>query len=471
MNCDPELILELNEALEKKTLNLDKTVAPVLKEQFQLFQANYRAFFELLLQRGLIKPDPYKNERHLSDIRLPDEPPQNEMDMQDQLPILLSEYDNILDFLISYTPLDSGNLSLKKIKTLSGIIKYIDWPKINPNNTHLLPRALGELVEKIKGGNDQLSAQNVQSIQNRMDTQARELMKALKAMTDFKREEYKLALINKIVLNNPAFQSAMGKDDFLRLVKSSFPKAMEGEPFYPELVQELYSELYEMTPESYRNQALERFKVDETRKKHEATTKFNLKEILFDGMKNLGTSSRHLDEAIAKLQESNEMLKTRPKTLLEKFKYWIISLSQPKQKDETFEIELIDMYTSAKKIEKIQFNSYCNLVQRKARYLASFLVKTSATWVKLETAKEEELYDLLGRNVAELKTFHDTLDAIDTYFKTEAPPAERNKLKGIKVELGNIKNSIALVNQKMHEYIARKDEMEQLKKLGMHVEP
>ena len=56
------------------------------------------------------------------------------------------------------------------------------------------------------------------------------------------------------------------------------------------------------------------------------------------------------------------------------------------------------------------------------------------------------------------------MEALDTYFKTEVP---REKVKGIKIELSSIKNSIVKANQKKHEYVAKKEEYDQFKKLGI----
>jgi hypothetical protein len=44
---------------------------------------------------------------------------------------------------------------------------------------------------------------------------------------------------------------------------------------------------------------------------------------------------------------------------------------------------------------------------------------------------------------------------------------DRDKIRGIKPELGTIKNAILRANSKRHEYSAQKEEEEQLKRLGV----
>jgi hypothetical protein len=40
-------------------------------------------------------------------------------------------------------------------------------------------------------------------------------------------------------------------------------------------------------------------------------------------------------------------------------------------------------------------------------------------------------------------------------------------IRGIKLEITAIKNSVVKANQKRHEYVSQKEEIEQLKKLGV----
>jgi hypothetical protein len=42
-------------------------------------------------------------------------------------------------------------------------------------------------------------------------------------------------------------------------------------------------------------------------------------------------------------------------------------------------------------------------------------------------------------------------------------------IKGIKIEIGALKNAVVKANQKKYEYIAQKEEQEQLKKLGIKI--
>jgi hypothetical protein len=470
MNNDPALLMELIEAYEKKLVDMDKTTLSRLKESFQLYQSLYRSLYELFLNRGVLKADPYKNERHLSDIYSPEERPMSESEIEEEMPIKLSEYDNLLDFLNNYTQFKCNSLGLRKLKILSNLVKYIDWGKLNASNSHPVTFGVSLLADKIRGGADNMATVNLQATQNKLDQTSRQLMKDLKALVDFKRDEYRLFIRQRILQNNPVFNNNLSKEDFLKAVKANFAKAMEGEGFFPELINELYDEMTAADQAAIRKALLDRLYVEEVKKKVETQAKFNLRDILFEGTRGLGTASRPIDECLSKLRENTETLKNRPKTFIEKFKDWIIKMSQGNAaKEEFYEIEIVDLATTMKKVERLEFNTFAATLQKKTRYLTAMLIKTSPIYSKLEAMSDDEVFEILERNLLELKQIMDRLEALDTYFKSEAPPSERGKMKGIKVELGNLKNSIALVNQKMHEYVARKDELVQLKKLGIEV--
>ncbi len=62
------------------------------------------------------------------------------------------------------------------------------------------------------------------------------------------------------------------------------------------------------------------------------------------------------------------------------------------------------------------------------------------------------------------------MTSLDTYFKSETTREQRARLRGITIELTGIKNAIVKTNQKKHEYVAKHEEIDQLKKLGINTE-
>ena len=67
----------------------------------------------------------------------------------------------------------------------------------------------------------------------------------------------------------------------------------------------------------------------------------------------------------------------------------------------------------------------------------------------------------------EVSVINNKLDPVNVYFKSEAGMDLRKNIKGVKIEVTSIKNTLVKANQKKHEYISRIEEQEQLKKLGV----
>jgi hypothetical protein len=75
----------------------------------------------------------------------------------------------------------------------------------------------------------------------------------------------------------------------------------------------------------------------------------------------------------------------------------------------------------------------------------------------------------LERSIRDVQNLHRTLSALDDFFKTAAPKELRDRIRGIRPELASMKNAFVRANQLKHEYSARKEEEQQMKRLGITV--
>ena len=72
------------------------------------------------------------------------------------------------------------------------------------------------------------------------------------------------------------------------------------------------------------------------------------------------------------------------------------------------------------------------------------------------------------KNLEELHIIHRRLSGLDAFFKTEMPRDLRKQVRGIKNDLAALKNTLHNANQKRHDYVSKKEELEQLKRLGVN---
>ena len=106
-------------------------------------------------------------------------------------------------------------------------------------------------------------------------------------------------------------------------------------------------------------------------------------------------------------------------------------------------------------------------LERRTRNLASLASRKNPAFQKLAAAPEDKVLQFLSSSLDDVQVILRTLPAVDAYFRGELSSAQRNIVLGIKVEINAIKNSYIKANQKRHEYISRKEENDQLKKLGV----
>ncbi|WP_304223414.1 hypothetical protein [Gracilinema caldarium] len=459
---------DLAEALEKRKLWMDRNLLPQLKNEFNLFKAAFGSLYQLLLRKGLVQEDPYKNDIKIGELEIPSEAPFTESERMEQMSIRLSNFDSQLDFLITFYQFSVDFLTLERIKRVAGLVKYFNWLQFTVNSQHINTRALAEIVNMAKGGNDQLGTGLIVDSLQRLEASTKTIVKILKDITDFHRQNYKLEarlrFFDALELDrNTVF---MKKDETLQLVKRKFAESMSDRPFYPELFEELLKENYSAEGEGLKNDLIKRLSIpEETQTKKTAVVSF--RPVLVDALKGLGNLSYILTDTINKLDDNKLLLDSEQNGFWQKVRQIILKMLNKDLEEVFYDIEYLDPVLGTTKSEKLNFGEFRLELDKKSRYFASLSSRSSSVMTKMENASEEQLLSILSKNIEELQRFHRVLSALDEFFKTEISKENREKVRGIKPEISAIKNAIVKANQKRHEYIAQKEEQEQLKKLGI----
>lgn len=459
---------DLSEALDQRKLWLDRYLLPQLKEEVSLFKASFGSLYQLLLRKGLIQEDPYKNDIKIGELEIPSETPFTDSERIEQMSIRLSNFDSQLDFLMTFYQFSVDFLSLDRVKRVVGLVKYFNWLQFSVNSQYTNTRALAEIVSMAKSANDQLGTGLIVDALQRLESSTKTVLKILKEIADFHRQNYKLEARLRFfdALNLDRSTVFVKKEETLQLVKRKFAENMSDRPFYPELFDELLKENYSAEGESLKNELLKRLSIpEETKTKKKAEVSF--RPILVDALRGLNGLSPILADTITKLDENKMVLDSEQNSFWQRFRQLILKMLNKDMEEVFYDIEYLDPVLGTTKSEKLNFGQFRQDVDKKIRNLASFSTRNSAFITKLENASEDQLFSLLSKNIEELQKIHRTLSALDEFFKSEVSKENRDKIRGIKPELSSIKNTIVKANQKRHEYIAQKEEQEQLKKLGI----
>jgi len=467
MSGNSEFVDQVQEAINQKYSYLTTAVMSQIKENYRTLHSNINSVVLLCQKKGVLKSDPYRKEKQISEVTPPEDVPLPEAYSEDELSIRLSEYDARFDFLNNYVSFAPDVLTLKDLRAQLAMLRFIRWNDFSPHSTKPTTRALATVLERIQKGSDNFAAGAITSSIHQCAKIAAEINTQLKHITFTKREEYKVEVRSKI-MTRLDLGTSIPRDLFIKEIKKQFPTAGIAQPFFAELVEEIYDEDFGENTQEARKKVFANLEVPQKTQAQSKKLGQNLNDILVEGLRNLGTASRHMELALIKLRENSELLANRPRGLMEKFKDWIIQLSSGKQTEVLYEIELVDPVTSAHTPKELNFSNFAAGVDKKARLLQGFYNKQSQTYRKIQIADQDQLYTLLDKNLVEVQEILWHLDALDTFFKAEVDRSQREQVKGIKIEITGVQNSLQSASQKKHEFIAKKDEQEQLKKLGIN---
>lgn len=457
----------LEHALETQKKHLNQTALPEVKARFETLHNTFQNFHNVLLRKSLVREDPYKEEHKISEIQLPPGTPVAEIEKADQMGVRLSLFDSQLDFLLRYYQFTVEYLSLKRIKLLIGLITFINWNHISTTSTQINTRLIAEMINKVRGGSDTFSIQVINNAQNQLAELCGAISRTLKQLTTYHKERYKLEVRQSIPDLEKLSPEAVHtkRASTLELIKKRFAEFMPGMPYYDDLVKEILDEDYSSDSAEKREAVLKKLTIEQERAARKK--QIDYRALLLEAVRLLSAAGKPAERALAKLNESSTIIEEYRKKLDSPFRRWIAKLLGQKTENRVYELEIVDPVTAVAKPLKIDFDTFHSKGVQTARLLASYGSKANSSYSRLESMYEDEIYTLLERNIGEIQKIIRLLPALHSYFQDEMDANNRGKLRGVKLEVNAIRNAVLKANQLRHEYVSRKEEQQQLKKLGM----
>jgi hypothetical protein len=372
----------------------------------------------------------------------------------------LASYDNQLDFLVNFYPFSIDFLTTAKMKPILGLVKFIDWTRLTTANEAPNNRAMLEIVSLAKQGADPLSASIINESLSKLSKTTGSILSYLKMVSDYNREAYKLELRTRVLSSLSETEASV-----IPTIKKKFAALMPGQPFYPDLMEEIIKEdsaggkalrenvLKQMTPPLAKQKAL--------------APPVDFKAILIEGLNTIGSVYSTMADVAGKLDENAALLEDQKQGFWDKLKRLIQQILNKEPDPTVFDLEYLDPVKGVPVKQKVDFNHFRSEMDRKGRTLTALASRSGAAYTKMQSMADEQLMGMLEKNIRDVQTIHKILSALDDFFKIEAGRENRSKVKGIKPELTVMKNAIVKANQRRHEYGAQKEEEEQMRKLGI----
>jgi hypothetical protein len=448
----------LQQALISRKDWFEKGELNKLKENLRIFHTSFASLYNIYLKKKLINEDPYKQETKISELEVPETGVYQEGKRAEQLSIRLSNLDNQLDYLCNFFQLSIDYLNLERIKRIVGLVRYIDWTGFSPDSQNLMTKAVAEMTTQSKAGVDTLTLSIIGESLSKLSKTTSAVMAVLKDLNAYYRESYKLSVRQNIT------QSMSANEATLENIKKKMPSAMPGAHFYKELIDELIKEDYTPSGQDLRDTLLNNIIVREEKQKS-VKQEVNFKSILLSGIQVIGGASNTLIEIGVKINENHSVMESHKKGIFYAIKELIRQITNAEPEDVIYNVEYLDNTKGVPVKEKINFHTFCDEMDKKAKILNSFV--RGPAYQKLSNMTEEQIVGYLEKNINDVKNLHKVLGALDDYFKANASQEDRSKIKGIKPDLSALKNSYVKANQLRFEYNAQKEEEQQFKSLGI----
>lgn len=459
---------QLFELAEAKKNWYDTEEMVKILEEYRNLLGVVNNLINLLEKKGLIQPDPYKHDKKISDIAVPDEIPFLDSERSMVIGARLSDFESMLDFICNIFKFSVATVSVERIKTLLALNNYFQWNSLVPNSTKPNTKGLAEIVQAIKMGTDTLSVSVLNETINYASKTVSRINGLLKELTDFQKEIYKIE-IRKCIFEHPSYsheKSQKSNQEALQQIKKLFPQVLGKKPFYSELIDELIQEEYSPEKQKFRETLLKKFEIS-SNKKEEKKIQINTKELLMDAVRALGAAAPLFEQIVQKVDENHKVLQSEHNGFLDKLLALIRQAFNRPEKPVVYTVTVTDPLTQSRKQEDINYQDFITDINRRRRTYNSFSIKKAPGYVKIESQTEKAIQEYLAKQISECNRLMQLLTALDEYFKSAPSIENRPRIKGLKMELTSLKNCIVKTNQRKAEYTALIEEEEQLKKLGI----
>jgi hypothetical protein len=252
----------------------------------------------------------------------------------------------------------------------------------------------------------------------------------------------------------------------MKLIKRKFAEVASEMPFYPELAEDVILEDFSSDGPAMREDLLRRFAVAEEKKADDSQAK-SFKGMILEGARALAAASFALEEAVSKLSDDSNLLASLDQGLGVRLRRMLRKLFSPEDKGLIYQVEFIEPVTGSRTTEDLDFNSFIAEATKKARFIGSFAQRGGPSARRLEGMDEEQAYKFLQRNIEEFQRTLRFLAALEDFFKSEIPAEAKGRIKLVRSEITTIKGAVIKANQKKHEYVAQREEREQMRRLGI----
>ena len=316
---EDNFVNELQQALNKKQEWYNSVCLQDLLGQYRLMHTCVKTLYENFVKKSLIVPDPYRLDKKISDIVVPETSPFAESENSKVFGERFSDYETMLDFVCTYFRFSMENFSLQKVKKLIDFNNVFEWDNLSTNSAKSNTRALATTVNNAKSGAPNVVQSMINDSVSKCAQATVVINKMLNELGIFQRELYKGEL-RRDVFDHPDFDKAKAAesgDAELAEIKRLYSKVTGKKNFYNDLVNEIIEEDHSPDKERLRAAVLDRLTIKNSVKtESKKSSGPDTKEMLMQAVLAVGATAPTLTQLHTKLSENFDLLYERKATFL-----------------------------------------------------------------------------------------------------------------------------------------------------------
>ena len=462
--------VELQAALSRKQEWYNSECLQELLNQYRLMHTCVRNLYEFFVKKSLIQPDPYRLDKKISDIVVPETTPFSESEISNVFGARFSDYETMLDFICTYFRFSTENLTIQKVKKLIDLNKAFEWDDLSMNSPKMNTRALAMTVNSAKNNAPNVAQSMINDSVAKCAQATTEITRMLNELGIFLRELFKGEL-RRDIFDHPDFDKAKAAESAeaeLSEIKKLYTKVTGKKTMYMDLINEIVEEDHGADKERRQAQVLEKLAIKGNQNKTEVKKKEgpDTKELIMQAIMALGAMAPTLTQLHSKLGENFTLLYQKKSSFLRKLMEALRKAFKIAEKDKICNLPIKDAKTGTERIQKLNVNEFLSDLSRKERVFNGIGTK-GIEYQKINSSNEDAILAFANKQISEIQSIFVIINALDAYFKNEVDTEAKIKVKGMQIELSALRNSIINANKKRGEYASFKEEHAQMQRLGL----
>jgi len=444
---------QLTDALSQRGQWLEGTQLPRLKEGIQNYQTLFEGIMAVLIRKGLLREDPYNYEQPQSDIMVPSDGPLPDFENADETSYRLAAFRRQLKYVLADVGFNLSALPLSRLKKLSALLSFVNWSELTDSSSSPVTRSFARAITKTLLGGDAMSAQIVKEQETKIVEVFQQCRSIIADLVSYHRESWKADLrraVLPLVALEPGAHAKM--EESLRAMRKVYGKEMAGRPWYPALAQELLGEEIESDAEARKARLLASLAVPEATPAPRPVVERDGKSILMEAVRILSRPHEELVTAVESLTETERLFQAHEGGFVNTLRR-LFGLAERKKTDShTYEITFTEPAVGTTRAEKLSFPVFAGEARKKATLLATIASGKGPAYRRLEMTREGPLAGFLDKQLNEMLLIHRRLSGFNALFQEKASQGGKQGVRGIKMELLAIRNSLVKANQRRHEF-------------------